>query len=143
MQPLKELSAKQLNVMLNQTQAELKRRNNIEKARLEVQSIIKKYNITMDDINVDVDSKRQQAPKTKRKKTGKTKVVQKKKPGATNTKQVNQKVDKRAAVAAKYKNPNTNEKWSGRGRTPSWVAEICEKESIDVSQFKSDPRFTV
>ena len=51
MQPLKELSAKQLNVMLNQTQAELKRRNNIEKARLEVQSIIKKYNITMDDTN--------------------------------------------------------------------------------------------
>ena len=45
------------------------------------------------------------------------------KPGATNTKQVNQKVDKRAAVAAKYKNLNTNEKWSGRGRTPSWVAE--------------------
>ena len=40
MQPLKELSAKQLNVMLNETQAELKRRNNM-KARLEVLSIIK------------------------------------------------------------------------------------------------------
>ena len=69
------------------------------------------------------DSKRQKPNE----KTGKTKVVQKKKPGATNTKQMNQKFDKRAAVAAKYKNPNTNEKWSGRGRTPSWVVKFVKR----------------
>jgi len=33
----------------------------------------------------------------------------------------------RAAVAAKYRNPATGESWSGRGRTPKWLAEELAK----------------
>mgnify|MGYP000648570406 CR=1 FL=1 len=33
----------------------------------------------------------------------------------------------RAAVAAKYRNPATGESWSGRGRSPKWLAEAEAK----------------
>jgi len=37
------------------------------------------------------------------------------------------KAKARAAVAAKYRNPATGESWSGRGRTPKWLAEELAK----------------
>ncbi|MDP1646553.1 MAG: H-NS histone family protein [Thiobacillus sp.] len=33
------------------------------------------------------------------------------------------KTKARTAVAAKYRNPATDESWSGRGRVPKWLAE--------------------
>ncbi len=33
------------------------------------------------------------------------------------------KTKARTGVAAKYHNPATGESWSGRGRTPKWLAE--------------------
>jgi len=51
------------------------------------------------------------------------------------------KRDKRSSVAPKYSNPNGKEKWTVRGRTPSWVTIICEQENIDIENFKLDPRF--
>ena len=37
------------------------------------------------------------------------------------------KAKARTAVAAKYRNPATGESWSGRGRTPKWLAEELAK----------------
>jgi len=37
------------------------------------------------------------------------------------------KAKARVAVAAKYRNPVTGESWSGRGRTPKWLAEELAK----------------
>ncbi|WP_436278834.1 H-NS histone family protein [Solimonas soli] len=34
---------------------------------------------------------------------------------------------KAAKVAAKYRNPATGETWSGRGRTPKWLADAEAK----------------
>lgn len=34
---------------------------------------------------------------------------------------------KASKVAAKYRNPETGETWSGRGRTPKWLAEAEAK----------------
>ena len=31
--------------------------------------------------------------------------------------------------------------WSGRGRTPKWVMEICEQQNISLEDFKNDKRF--
>ena len=49
--------------------------------------------------------------------------------------------DKRKSVVPKYSNPNGRDKWTGRGRAPRWVINICEQENIDVKDFKIDPRF--
>jgi len=35
---------------------------------------------------------------------------------------VRPKAAKKAALPAKYRNPKTGETWSGRGRTPAWLA---------------------
>jgi len=37
------------------------------------------------------------------------------------------KAKARTAVAAKYRNPATGESWSGRGRTPKWLANELAK----------------
>ena len=36
----------------------------------------------------------------------------------------------------KYANPQGADRWSGRGRAPSWVMELCTKEGIDLADFK-------
>ena len=59
------------------------------------------------------------------------------------SKRVPDKIDQRAAVAAKYHNPETGDKWSGRGRAPSWVDSLCKAENIEIKQFKADPRFRI
>ena len=46
-------------------------------------------------------------------------------------------------VPAKYKCPKTNTTWTGRGRAPKWVLELCEAKNISLEAFKSDKRFAV
>ena len=43
----------------------------------------------------------------------------------------------REAVAAKYRNPNGSETWSGRGRPPHWVMDIMEAAGLSIEDFKS------
>jgi len=33
----------------------------------------------------------------------------------------------RRTVPVKYLNPKTGEKWSGRGRTPAWIANVSDR----------------
>lgn len=73
-------------------QAEAARRAEIAAVVAEIQSRMKEYGITLDDL-------RRGAKKTK----------------------------SRSPVAAKYRNPATGETWSGRGRTPKWLAEELTK----------------
>ena len=37
------------------------------------------------------------------------------------------KTKARAPVAAKYRNPESGETWSGRGRAPKWLSEVEAK----------------
>lgn len=37
------------------------------------------------------------------------------------------KTKARGTVAAKYRNPATGESWSGRGRSPKWLADALAK----------------
>jgi DNA-binding protein H-NS len=133
MSSLKQLSANQLSKMLTETQAELKRRENIDKARKDIQAVLKKYKITIDDLDLGVSAKKSIEKKAATKKARAKKYVAK----------TPRKNDQRAAVAAKYHNPATGDKWSGRGRAPVWVTSLCSAEAIDIEQFKADPRFRI
>ena len=133
MSSLKELSVNQLSEMLTKTQAELKRRENIDKARKDIQALLKKYKITIDDLELDISSKKSTSKKVVTKKVGSKK-------RSAKTPRNN---DQRAAVAAKYHNPATGDKWSGRGRAPVWVTSLCTADAIDIEQFKADPRFLI
>ena len=123
MTPLKKLSAAQLNKIIDETQAELTRRKNIDAATVEIRSILKKYKIDFQDIDLNIITR-----------TG----------GKRSTKKrakVTKSRDQRSAVKAKYKDPNSAATWTGRGRTPVWVQGICQNEGIDIDGFKKDYRF--
>ena len=101
MTPLKKLSAAQLNKIIDETQAELTRRKNIDAATVEIRSILKKYKIDFQDIDLNIITR-----------TG----------GKSSTKKrakVKQSRDQRSTVKAKYRDPNCAATWTGRGRTPA------------------------
>ena len=123
MTTLKKLSATQLNKIIDETQAELTRRKNIDAATVEIRSILKKYKIDFRDIDLNIVTRT--GGKSSSKKRAK----------------VTKSGDQRSTVKAKYKEPNGVATWTGRGRTPAWVLSICQNEGIDIDGFKKDDRF--
>ena len=123
MTTLKKLSAAQLNKIINETQAELTRRKNIDAATVEIRSILKKYKIDFQDIDLSIITGTR----------GKNNLKKRAK--------VTKSLDQRSRVKAKYKDPNSAATWTGRGRTPAWVQGICQNEGLDIDRFKKDDRF--
>lgn len=130
MADLSKLTKRQLDKMLSDTQAELRRREDVTKAENEIRDILTKYPISIRDIDLNAlilkpGSARQRDTKTTRKA---------KSAG---------KQDNRATVAAKFKSLDGTKKWSGRGRAPKWVMDYCEKENISIDVFKKDEKFLI
>ena len=123
MKTLKKLSAAQLNKIIDETQAELTRRKNIDAATVEIRSILKKYKVNFQDIDLSTATK-----------TGGKRSIKKRA-------KVTKSRDQRSTVKPKYKDPNSAATWTGRGRTPAWVQGICQNEGIDIDGFKKDDRF--
>ena len=123
MTTLKKLSAAQLNRIIDETQAELTRRKNIVAATVEIRSILKKYKIDFQDI--DLNTIIRNGGKSSTEKRAKVTKLR----------------DNRGTVKAKYKDPDSAATWAGRGRTPAWVQGICQNEGIDIEGFKKDARF--
>ena len=123
MKTLKKLSAAQLNRIIDETQAELTRRKNIDAATVEIRSILKKYKIDFQDIDLNIINRNGGKSSTKKRA------------------KVTKLRDNRGTVKAKYKDPNSAATWTGRGRTPAWVQGICQNEGIDTDGFKRDDRF--
>ena len=126
---LSKMNKKQLEAHVFRAQKELVRRNNLDDALAEILKVLSKYNLSVDDI----DWARTRKP---------TKKNNRENIRTQNPKKGSQK-DQRSQVSSKYLNPNGNEKWSGRGRPPVWVKNICEIEQISVKKFKLDPRFKI
>ncbi len=124
MAELSSLSKSQLERRIQETQAELNRRGAVSKATLEIVKILKKYNLTLGNIDLktlELNSKSN--PKinvagspSKQKKT-------------------------RTKVAPKFKSLDGIQKWTGRGRAPGWVVALCEAENLTIDAFKKDSRF--
>ena len=123
MEDLKHFTSEQLEKMLSNTKAEIKRRETIQAAAAEIQIILNKYGISLQDVDLLALDK-QTALSGGRTKTTKTKSH-----------------DMRKRVKPKYAKPNGVESWSGRGRAPVWVSDLCESEGIDLATFKKDSRF--
>ena len=123
MATMKKLSAAQLNKIIEDTKAELTRRKNIDAATAEIRSTLKKYKIDVQDIDLNIIAKTGVRSSTKRRA------------------KVTKSRDQRSTVQAKYKDPNSTTTWTGRGRTPAWVQNICQNEGIDIEGFKKDNRF--
>ena len=98
----------------------LNRRQKVEKAIIEIQRVAKKYKLSKDEL-----------------KTALVSVQSYKAVSTSRPKSV------RAKVQPKYQSQDGSQKWTGRGRTPSWVVEVCRSKGLSVEGFKSDSRFLI
>ena len=117
---LTNLNTKQLRQVISEASSALNRRQKIEKAMVEIQRVAKKYKLSKDEFKTALVS----IQSSKAVSTSKPKSV-------------------RANVVPKYQSQDGSKKWTGRGRTPSWVVEICRGKGLTVEGFKSDSRFLI
>ena len=117
---LTNLNAKQLKQVISEASSALNRRQKVEKAMVEIQRVAKKYRLSKEELKTALVS----IQSSKAVSTGKPKSV-------------------RAKVEPKYQSQDGSKKWTGRGRTPSWVVEICRSKGLSVEGFKSDSRFLI
>ena len=117
---LDQLDAKQLKKIVIDANTALNRRQKVEKTATEIQRIIRKHRLNKDDLKILLSGL--QAVKTN---------------SASKVKATRSKVE------PKYTNQDGSKKWTGRGRSPSWVIEVCQNEGITIEQFKQDARFAL
>ncbi len=117
---LTNLDTKQLKQVISKASAALNRRQKVEKAMIEIQRVAKKYRLSKDELKTALASV--QCYKT----------VSNSKPKSS-----------RAKVEPKYQSQDGSNKWTGRGKTPSWVVDICRSKGLSVEDFKSDSRFLI
>ena len=117
---LNSLDAKQLKQVISDASTALSRRQKIEKAMAEIQRITKKYKLNKNELRTVLVSIQS------------SKAVSTSKPRSV-----------RAKVEAKYQSKDGIKNWTGRGRAPSWVVEICHSKGLTVEEFKSDTRFLI
>ena len=121
MRNLKKMSVKEIENLAAAAKAEIsarmaKNNNKIAKVRQQVERRLAKVGLNISDLYPSHAT---------RKKSG----------GTARKSKVQNK--KRSTVKPKYKDTTGQNKWTGRGRSPVWVREICEREGIDVRQFKA------
>ena len=117
---LDNLDAKQLKRVISDASSALSRRQKVEKAIIEIRRVSKKYNLSKDELKVALGGLQS------------SKALPTNKPKAA-----------RAKVAPKYQSKDGSKNWTGRGRSPSWVVEICRSKGLTIEAFKSDPRFLI
>lgn len=117
---LDNLNSSQLKRFISEANNALSRRQKIEKAMIEIQRISKKHKLSKSDLKIVLAALQSSTASAK-----------------------NKPKTARAKVEAKYQSPDGSKTWTGRGRSPSWVVEICRSEKLTIERFKSDPRFLI
>jgi DNA-binding protein H-NS len=120
MNSIKNLSGKDLTKLIDQAGKELTQRKRMDALSKEIQRVIAKHKVSKSELASLIDMIRNE---TKISKKTKTRAASK--------------------VPAKFKNPNGQETWTGRGRAPNWVSGICETSGLTVPEFKASPAYLI
>lgn len=120
---LKEISNEELAKVVEATADEVERRRLHESAAKEIHQVLAKYNFSSEEFTFILQKANLlTGSKPKKKKLRK---------------------DRRASVKPKYQSLDGNYKWTGRGRPPKWVIEICETKAMSMEEFKADGSYKV
>ena len=120
MNAIKKLSGKDLTKLIDQASKELIQRKRMDVLSKDIQRVIAKHKVSKSELASLIDMIRFE-----------TKVSKKSKMRAA------------SKVPAKFKNPNGQETWTGRGRAPNWVSEICQTTGITVTEFKTSSAYLI
>jgi DNA-binding protein H-NS len=120
MDAIKRLSGKDLTKLIDEAAKELTQRKRMDALSKDIQRVIAKHKVNKTELASLIDMIRSETKVSKKTKT-------------------------RAAskVAAKFKNPNGKETWTGRGRAPNWVSGICETSGLTVPEFKASSAYLI
>ena len=129
---ISKMKSSELEKILAEAKDELTRRDSMIKALADIKKTLKRYKLRAEDFNW-TELNKSTTTADKKESIAKLNPAFKKRT----------KLDQRSSVAPKYLNPKSKEKWTGRGRAPSWVVKICNQENIDLTEFKLDPRFKI
>ena len=58
-------------------------------------------------------------------------------------KTIETRLDGRKIVTPKYRCLETKQYWTGRGKPPRWVTELCEVTNISLKEFKTREEYKV
>jgi DNA-binding protein H-NS len=117
---IKRMNEVDLRKLEKMVQSELGQRKHLSAAGAEITRILEKYKLNFDTVAEFLK-------------------LSSNTPKPTSAKQP--KLDKRKKVVPRYKSPDEKSKWSGRGKQPAWVKDVCERENISLEQFKRDSRY--
>jgi DNA-binding protein H-NS len=120
MNAIKNLSGKDLTKLIDQAAKELTQRKRMDALSKDIQRVIAKHKVSKSELASLIDMIRNE---TKISKKTKTRAASK--------------------VPAKFKNPNGQETWTGRGRAPNWILGICETTGLTVPEFKASPAYLI
>ena len=120
MNAIKKLSGRDLTKLIDEAAKELTQRKRMDALSKDIQRVIAKHKVNKTELASLIDMIRSETKVSKKTKT-------------------------RAAskVAAKFKNPNGKETWTGRGRAPNWVSGICETSGLTVPEFKASSAYLI
>lgn len=124
MKTVKKLTKTELNSLISAASKELEARKKSRALLLDIQKVFKKHGVPRNRwVSYLKAAEAERASDAKRPR----------------------KIAKRngSKVPPKYKCPKTNATWTGRGRAPKWVLELCDTKNISLEAFKTDRRFTV
>jgi len=119
----KKRTISEIEAEIKRLQAEIvtRKANAKTEIRAEIEKMLSDAGVSILDIYPDLNKNKKKAGSSKSK--GKSK-------GASD-------------VMPLYKDPVSGITWSGRGRSPKWVTELCDQKGISLKQFKSDPEFRI
>jgi len=120
MNAIKNLSGKDLTKLIDEAAKELNQRKRMDALSKDIQRVIAKHKVSKTELASLIDMIRSE-----------TKISKKTKARAA------------SKVPAKFKNPNGQETWTGRGRAPNWVSGICETTGLTVPEFKASPAYLI
>ena len=128
MNSVRKLSKKDLNQLINEASKELEARKREETILKELTKVFDKHGVTRIERRSLLN-----------------KVKPGGKPGSMKVRKRPVQVKKKSIkkVAPKFKNPDGNETWTGRGLAPKWVSVLCAQHKISIERFKTDPRFAL
>lgn len=118
---IKKAPTKQLEKIRALTEEELKYRSKLSHAQRDIQNILKKHNLTIQQLEMN---QQVESSKSKRRRV---------KPKNIKTKK----------VQPKYQDLEGMNFWTGRGLTPNWVRQICLEKKMSLEEFKANKDYRV
>ena len=124
MKPVSSLSQSELNNLISEASRELEARKRSEAVVRDIHKVLDKHGIVKRERSALLDAAKSggmastRAPKRASKRIG-------------------------VKVAPKYRCPTSGDTWTGRGRAPAWVVNICDSNKLSIAAFKSDSTYLI